>query len=79
MKSALQDEDNSGDVVRDAKGREILSPEDKAKREEKARKTAAEVLKVILVISAGSQYVLCRKLLRENSVSKNSCKSSSAS
>ena len=31
------------EVQRDAKGREILSPEEKAKRDEKARKQAAEV------------------------------------
>ena len=43
MKTALQEadeaEEEEGKVVqRDAKGREILSPEEKAKREEKARK-----------------------------------------
>jgi DnaJ-class molecular chaperone len=48
MKTALQEADEadgeqSTPVVRDAKGREILSPEEKAKREEKARKVAAEV------------------------------------
>lgn len=44
MKSALQDEDNSEDVPRDAKGREILSLEEKAKREEKSKRVAVEVL-----------------------------------
>ncbi|KAI0822196.1 DnaJ-domain-containing protein [Trametes gibbosa] len=44
MKAALQEEEETeGEIVqRDAKGREILSPEEKAKREEKARKVAAE-------------------------------------
>ena len=79
MKSALQDEDNSGDIPRDAKGREVLSIEEKVKREEKARKVAAEVLKVISVISASSPYISCRKLLRGSNVSRNSWKSLSAS
>lgn len=49
MKTALQeaDEMEGGEegkkVIRDAKGREILSPEEKAKKDEKARKAAAEV------------------------------------
>ncbi|THG96871.1 hypothetical protein EW026_g5034 [Hermanssonia centrifuga] len=47
MKAALQEaeegEDEEGKpVLRDAKGREIVSPEEKSKREEKARKVAAE-------------------------------------
>ncbi|KAI0247329.1 DnaJ-domain-containing protein [Lactifluus subvellereus] len=47
MKTALQEADEaegegSTPVARDAKGREIISPEEKARREEKARKTAAE-------------------------------------
>ncbi|TCD67705.1 hypothetical protein EIP91_012001 [Steccherinum ochraceum] len=48
MKTALQeaDEMEGGEegkaVARDAKGREILSPEEKAKKEEKQRKVAAE-------------------------------------
>jgi len=47
MKTALQEADEAeGDgstiVARDAKGREIISPEEKARRDEKARKTAAE-------------------------------------
>ncbi|KAH9895736.1 DnaJ-domain-containing protein [Cubamyces lactineus] len=44
MKAALQEEEEneSENVQRDAKGREILSPEEKARREEKARKVAAE-------------------------------------
>ncbi|KAI0300680.1 X-domain of DnaJ-containing-domain-containing protein [Multifurca ochricompacta] len=47
MKTALQEADEADSegtavVARDAKGREILSPEEKAKREEKARKVAAE-------------------------------------
>lgn len=49
MKSALQEadeaagEEGAAPVARDAKGREIISPEEKAKRDEKARKVAAEV------------------------------------
>ena len=51
MKAALQEADdmeNNGGPEgtkrpRDAKGNEILSPEEKAKKEEKARKVAAEV------------------------------------
>ncbi|KAI0739604.1 DnaJ-domain-containing protein [Daedaleopsis nitida] len=44
MKAALQEEGEEGgeEVPRDAKGREILSPEEKAKRDEKAKKQAAE-------------------------------------
>ncbi|KAI0631642.1 X-domain of DnaJ-containing-domain-containing protein [Trametes polyzona] len=44
MKAALQEEEEGEgeNVQRDAKGREILSPEEKARREEKARKAAAE-------------------------------------
>lgn len=72
MKSALQDEDNSEDIPRDAKGREVLSPEEKVKREEKTRLVAAEVLKVVFVTSASSQYTPCRKLLRGSNVLGNS-------
>ena len=46
MKAALQEEgeeEGEGVVQRDAKGKEILSPEEKARREEKERKRAAEV------------------------------------
>ncbi|KAI0804553.1 DnaJ-domain-containing protein [Irpex lacteus] len=45
MKAALQEEDEEDPnkpVQRDAKGKEILSPEEKTKREEKARKAQAE-------------------------------------
>lgn len=48
MKTALQEADEEadgegGNVQRDAKGREILSPEEKARKDEKARKVSAEV------------------------------------
>lgn len=46
MKAALQDDDeesSSAAVQRDAKGREILSPEEKERRDEKARQVSAEV------------------------------------
>ncbi|KAL4244778.1 DnaJ domain-containing protein [Abortiporus biennis] len=48
MKSALQEEEENEvgadgkPILRDAKGREILSPEEKARRDEKARKISAE-------------------------------------
>ncbi|OCH87992.1 DnaJ-domain-containing protein [Obba rivulosa] len=45
MKTAMQEADEVDEnkvVQRDAKGREIVSPEEKAKREEKARKAAAQ-------------------------------------
>lgn len=53
MKAALQEaeeaEGEEGDIkrVRDAKGREILSEEEKAKKEEKDRKKAAEVSSLV--------------------------------
>ena len=37
------EEEGEGVVQRDAKGKEILSPEEKARRDEKERKRAAEV------------------------------------
>src|ERR1700749_2045984 len=45
MKSALQEAEEAEEEARpkDAKGREILSPEEKAKKDEKERKKAAEV------------------------------------
>ena len=44
MKTALQEADElDTSVRRDAKGREILSPEERARREEKQRKVSAEV------------------------------------
>lgn len=44
MKAALQEEGEEGeDVQRDAKGHEIMSPEEKARKDEKARKQQAEV------------------------------------
>lgn len=44
MKAAMQeaDEEPEGQVVVDAKGRPVLSPEEKAKKEEKARRDALE-------------------------------------
>ena len=47
MKTALQEADEAGPegavVQRDAKGREILTPEEKAKKDEKAKQVSAEV------------------------------------
>src|SRR6267154_3561493 len=54
MKAALQEvEETEGedgkDVKRDAKGKEILSEEEKARREEKEKKVSAEVLPFFFV------------------------------
>lgn len=54
MKAALQEvEETEGeddkDVKRDAKGKEILSEEEKARKEEKERKVAAEVIPWVFV------------------------------
>lgn len=68
MKSALQDEDNSESIPRDANGREIVSPEEKAKREEKARKVTAEVFTFPSVVYTNSHHTPCRKLPRGSSV-----------
>jgi len=78
MKSALQDEDNNEEVPRDAKGREILSPEEKTRREEKAKRVAAEVPKFVSVIYTSSHYVPYRRPPRENNVSTSLLKSLSA-
>ena len=50
MKSALQEADEAENAegsgvkrVKDSKGREVLTPEEKARKEEKDRKAAAEV------------------------------------
>jgi hypothetical protein len=43
MKTALQEADESEPAQRDAKGREILTPEERARREEKQRKISTEV------------------------------------
>lgn len=60
MKAALQEADEEGEenkpVQRDSKGREILSPEEKAKREEKARKVAAEV-RVDFLVALMKEYI----------------------
>lgn len=70
MKSALQDEDNSENIPRDAKGREVLSPEEKAKREEKARKVSAEVFKVGFVISPNLFRLVQRAAVRKQRIDK---------
>lgn len=55
MKTALQEADeleedgSAKGVRRDEKGREIVSPEEKARRDEKARKVAAEVCLFCLI------------------------------
>jgi hypothetical protein len=47
MKAAMQDDDDDGPPERerryDAKGKELVSPEEKARRDAKERKVAAEV------------------------------------
>ena len=88
MKTALQEadategEDGATPVQRDAKGREIISPEEKAKRDEKARKVAAEVR---LHCGRGpvdvDRAALCRKRRRGRSACRSSsriCVTSSA-
>lgn len=87
MKTALQEADEAegegGTVVaRDAKGREIISPEEKAKRDEKSRKVAAEVrlhrCHGPVVVDRAAFY---RKLRRGKSACRNSlriCVTSSA-
>jgi hypothetical protein len=78
MKTALQEADeaegeSSTAVVRDAKGREIISPEEKAKRDEKARKVSAEVrLHPRRGPVAVDRAALCRKLRRGRSVYRSS-------
>ena len=78
MKTALQEADETeGEgatvVVRDAKGREIISPEEKAKRDEKARKVAAEVRVHRSRGPVGvDRAALCRKLRRGRSVCRSS-------
>lgn len=72
MKTALQEaeeaeEEENKTVLRDAKGNEILSPEEKAKRDEKARKVAAEVnrgaLSRCLILT---HYIFRNKLHEKN-------------
>jgi hypothetical protein len=78
MKTALQEADEaegegSTAVVRDAKGREIISPEEKARRDEKAKKTAAEVrLHRRHGPVAVDRAALYRKLPRGKSACRNS-------
>jgi curved DNA-binding protein CbpA len=88
MKTALQEADETeGDgatpVARDAKGREIISPEEKAKRDEKARKAAAEVrLRRSRAPVSVDRAALCRKRRRGRSACRSSlrpCVTSSAS
>lgn len=67
MKTALQEADETeGEgttlALRDAKGREIITLEEKARRDEKARKAAAEVrLRRGRGPAAVDQAALCRK------------------
>lgn len=54
MKAALQEADEGegeeGKMrLRDAKGKEIFTPEEKAKKDEKARKVSAEVCRAIVL------------------------------
>lgn len=64
MKAALQEAEDAEEeaagregggrkVIRDAKGREIISEEEKAKKDEKARKVAAEVSLSSSYVSSG--------------------------
>ena len=64
MKTALQEADEAEPVVkRDAKGREIISPEEKARRDEKQRRISMEVKHPTPIYISPSPY-LRRKLLR---------------
>ncbi len=87
MKSALQEADEAAGegaspVARDAKGREIVSPEEKARRDEKARKVAAEVrLHHGRGAAAVDRAASCRKLRRGRSAYRSSsrlCSTNSA-
>lgn len=72
MKTARQEADKAkGDgstpVARDAKGREIISPEEKARMDEKAHKMAVEVrMHPHHGPVAVDQDTLCRKLQRRS-------------
>ena len=77
MKAALQEADDEGEgeggpVQRDAKGREILSPEEKARRDEKARKIAAEVRPSRCLLRVSEDGWTYRKRRYGLSVYKNS-------
>ena len=58
MKAALQEADEAEDEaggsesprMKDAKGRDILSPEEKARKEERARKISAEVRQLFILL-----------------------------
>ncbi len=69
MKSALQEAEEAEEEARpkDAKGREILSPEEKAKKDEKERLKAAEVRsQIFLLISPSSDprlQILCTQTI----------------
>lgn len=82
MKAALQEaeeaegEDDGVKRVRDAKGREILSEEEKALKEEKDRKKAAEVCSNCSPLSL-SNRVSWRSLIRKPPFEKREFKSSS--
>ncbi len=77
MKAALQEaeegEDEEGKpVLRDAKGREIVSPEEKSKREEKARKVAAEVRASLCIMSCIIEDI---RMHRKRQLARNGYKS----
>ena len=78
MKSALQEADEAAGegaapVARDAKGREIISPEEKARRDEKTRKAAAEVrVHHSRGANAVDRVASCRKLRHGRSVCRSS-------
>ena len=78
MKSALQEADEAAGegaapVARDAKGREIISPEEKARRDEKTRKAAAEVrVHHGHGANAVDRVASCRKLRHGRNVCRSS-------
>lgn len=83
MKAALQEADEEteeGKVVqKDAKGREIISPEEKARRDEKSRKAAAEVSPHFPALAVEAYIQTPRKRQQGRSVSTSSWRTSSGS
>ena len=78
MKTALQ-EDDDGEATTSTGQKKIMSPEDKAKKDEKNQKVIAEVCCDIFKPRLGLPNALRRKRKSERSVSPSSWKHSHAS
>lgn len=82
MKTALQEADEAegedSKVKRDAKGKEILTEEEKARREERERKATAEVNQLILVLSPSSNNFVRKPKLVQSGYENCQCTSRSA-